>query len=759
MEDLFATSLNERQLEAVTYCDGPLLVIAGAGAGKTRVLTYKVAFLLKNGYRSSEIMALTFTNKAAKELMSRVNEIIGRDARCLTWCGTFHSVFSKILRIEHNSIGFSNDFTIYDQDDSRRLIKSIIKDLGLDEKTYNVATINSRISDAKNRVILPNSYANSPDLLKRDARDNMASIFRIYDIYFHRCRRANVLDFDDLLLYTYILLKDHEEIRMKYQEKFRYILVDEFQDTNVLQSRILKFLMSTEDAHLCVVGDDAQSIYAFRGADIKNILDFQRNYPKARLIKLEQNYRSTQNIVNAANTIISYNKDRIHKKVFSELPKGELIQVISSYSDQEESMKVVKEISRLHYNRSLSFSDIAILYRTNAQSRSFENALNQRNIPYKVYGGLSFYQRKEIKDIIAYFRVLCNPKDDEALARIVNYPLRGIGTKTIAKLRIGASALDMTLWEAMKSPSTYGIKISGATEKRLKSFLELIEQLQEEVEEKDAYECAVDVLRRTDIIEDLHAEKTPEAMSRVENVDSLLNSIKEYSQEQMESFGNEHVPLSDFLSQVSLLSDQDSVAGNVPSVTLMTIHAAKGLEYDTVFVTGLEDNLFPNQNARLYPKEMEEERRLFYVAVTRAKSRCYLTYAKSRYKYGRPEFCNSSPFIDEISSEFISTDREIFPKKNSQSMMIPENRKVTLVEPLLPKFQRLSPTSKIISKVSESSVFNIKVGSYIVHDRFGRGVVHEISGEGMNAKAKVEFENVGEKNLLLKFAKFKIVEI
>lgn len=752
MEETFSKSLNSRQLEAVTYCDGPSLVIAGAGSGKTRVLTYKVAYLLEHGYAPYEILALTFTNKAAKELTNRVRDLLPNNSDRLMWCGTFHSVFSRILRIEHAALGFTSTFTIYDQEDSRKLIKSIIKEFGLDDKAYNLATVNSRISFAKNKIILPSDYAQSQDLLKRDARDNMPELHRIYSAYYQRCRNANALDFDDLLLFTYLLLCDHEDICSKYQRLFRYILVDEFQDTNYLQSRILLLLAPSENSRLCVVGDDAQSIYAFRGADIGNILSFQKHYSKARLIKLEQNYRSTQTIVNAANSIISHNKDRIQKNVFSNLSEGERIRVMSSYSDQDESMKVLKEILRLRSLYDIEYSDIAILYRTNAQSRSFESALNQMNIPYKIYGGMSFYQHKEIKDVLAYFRVICNSQDEEALVRIINYPARGIGATTLAKLRYAAAQFQVGLWQVLKTPQDYEVKISTSTQNKILAFVSLIEDLQESLSTIEAYDLASEVIKRSGIAEELHSEKTPEALSRVENVDGLLNAIKEFSQEQLETFGNEHVDLGDYLMQASLSSSQDTVADGGPAVALMTVHAAKGLEFDTVFVTGMEDNLFPNPNARFYPKEMEEERRLFYVAVTRAKTRCFLSYAKSRYRYGAAEMCNPSPFLCDIDSQYLSYDGDDI---SCVSRVNNRPHVASISSPTVNPASRYSRIENASShNYSESSIFNVKVGSCIEHERFGRGEIIEISGEGSNARAKVKFENVGEKNLLLKFAKF-----
>ena len=779
MEDFLTQSLNPSQMEAVTYCDGPSLVIAGAGSGKTRVLTYKIAYLMQIGLAPWNILALTFTNKASREMNERIATIVGAERTRGLWSGTFHSVFSRILRQEANLLHYTSDFTIYDSTDSRSLIKSIVKEMGLDEKVYKPATVAGRISEAKNNLLLPDSYAADPSILKRDNMDNIGKVYDIYNKYWQRCHMSNAMDFDDLLLNTFLLFQDFPEVRQKYVDRFQYILVDEYQDTNMAQHRIVAQL-TRPDSRICVVGDDAQSIYGFRGANIDNILRFTQQYPKAKLIKLEQNYRSTQTIVNAANSIISHNRNQIAKKVFSDNEIGEPIQIFSSYSDKEESLKVAGEIRRIHRQLDIDYKDIALLYRTNSQSRSFEEAFRNANIPYRIYGGLSFYQRKEIKDIIAYFRLINNLDDEEAFKRILNYPARGIGATTQSKLQVAAGEYNTSLWKVMEHPEDFNLSFNKGTMAKLNGFKDLILDFKKELMKKSGYELAARIIRESGIGPEIHADRSPENLSKQENVEELLNSIKAYETEILEETGREVVPLTEYLSQVSLLTDSDQKEDNQPKVTLMTIHAAKGLEFDAVFVTGMEDELFPNSNARYYPKEMEEERRLFYVAVTRAKRYCYLTYAKSRFKYGSIEFSNPSPFLDEIDQQYVVRDDEAHrnpfgrqntsiktpslygkgtPTRNNEINSRSPKSDFSQAKPQQPR--RLTPVRRTLFSApsyNHTASQGLAVNQLIEHERFGIGKVISIEGSGDNTKACVEFENAGRKNLLLKFARFKVIE-
>ena len=779
MEDFLTQSLNPSQMEAVTYCDGPSLVIAGAGSGKTRVLTYKIAYLMQIGLAPWNILALTFTNKASREMNERIATIVGAERTRGLWSGTFHSVFSRILRQEANLLHYTSDFTIYDSTDSRSLIKSIVKEMGLDEKVYKPATVAGRISEAKNNLLLPDSYAADPSILKRDNMDNIGKVYDIYNKYWQRCHMSNAMDFDDLLLNTFLLFQDFPEVRQKYVDRFQYILVDEYQDTNMAQHRIVAQL-TRPDSRICVVGDDAQSIYGFRGANIDNILRFTQQYPKAKLIKLEQNYRSTQTIVNAANSIISHNRNQIAKKVFSDNEIGEPIQIFSSYSDKEESLKVAGEIRRIHRQLDIDYKDIALLYRTNSQSRSFEEAFRNANIPYRIYGGLSFYQRKEIKDIIAYFRLINNLDDEEAFKRILNYPARGIGATTQSKLQVAAGEYNTSLWKVMEHPEDFNMSFNKGTMAKLNGFKDLILDFKKELMKKSGYELAARIIRESGIGPEIHADRSPENLSKQENVEELLNSIKAYETEILEETGREVVPLTEYLSQVSLLTDSDQKEDNQPKVTLMTIHAAKGLEFDAVFVTGMEDELFPNSNARYYPKEMEEERRLFYVAVTRAKRYCYLTYAKSRFKYGSIEFSNPSPFLDEIDQQYVVRDDEAHrnpfgrqntsiktpslygkgtPTRNNEINSRSPKSDFSQAKPQQPR--RLTPVRRTLFSApsyNHTASQGLAVNQLIEHERFGIGKVISIEGSGDNTKACVEFENAGRKNLLLKFARFKVIE-
>ena len=762
MEDFLEQSLNPSQLEAVTYCDGPSLVIAGAGSGKTRVLTYKIAYLMKMGLAPWNILALTFTNKASREMNERIAAIVGTDLARGLWSGTFHSVFSRILRSEAGLLGYSSDFTIYDSSDSRSLIKSIVKEMGLDEKVYKPATIAGRISEAKNHLVLPDAYAADPSILKRDGVDNIAKTYDVYAKYWQRCRQSNAMDFDDLLLNTFLLFENFPEVKKKYSERFQYILVDEYQDTNMAQHRIVAQL-TRPDSRICVVGDDAQSIYGFRGADIDNILRFTQQYPTAKLIKLEQNYRSTQTIVNAANSIIRHNHKQIAKKVYSNNEIGDPIQLLSAYSDKEESLKVAGEIRRLHRQMDIDYKDIALLYRTNSQSRAFEEAFRNANIPYRIYGGLSFYQRKEIKDIIAYFRLINNLNDEEAFKRILNYPARGIGATTQSKLQLAAGEYGVSIWKVLEQPEAFNLNLNKGTLTKLKGFKDLILEFKEKLMNTEGYALAAEIIRKSGIGAEIHADRSPENLSRQENVEELLNAIKAYETETLEETGKEVVPLTEYLSQVSLLTDSDQKDDDTPKVTLMTIHAAKGLEFDAVFVTGMEDELFPNANARYFPKEMEEERRLFYVAVTRAKQYCYLSYAKSRFKFGKVEFCEPSPFLDEIDQQYLVRDDEGL-RRPFANHTAASTRPATPVHSVSTQPTRhFVPVKKTIFSPGNSAAGKIvaqglHAGQKIQHERFGIGTILAIEGNGDNTKACVEFENAGKKNLLLKFAKFKTID-
>lgn len=805
-DSFWQSELNESQWGAVRECEHPLLVIAGAGSGKTRVLTYKIAYLLERGYAPWEVLALTFTNKAAKEMNERISSIVSVGKSRGLWSGTFHSIFARILRAESQFIGFESNFTIYDSSDARSLIKSIIKELKLDDKTYKPSKVQGRISDAKNRLMLPQVYAADTHMTSRDARDNMPDVHRIYTEYFKRCRTSRAMDFDDLLLYTFLLFDKAEEVRKKYAQRFRYILVDEYQDTNYAQHAIVN-LLTKDNHHICVVGDDAQSIYSFRGANIDNILQFNRQYPEAITLKLERNYRSTQNIVDAANSIIRHNKEQIEKTVFSENEKGDKILLMPSSSDKEEASKVIGHISRLHRSEDVALSEIAILYRTNAQSRSFEDALREKNIPYRIYGGLSFYQRKEIKDIIAYFRLVTNLNDEEAFKRIVNYPARGIGNTTLQKIFTASREHNVSLWAVAEQPTQYGVALNKGTQSKLESFCNLITDFRSRVTNMGAFDFATELLQYSGIKEDLQKEDGPEGQSKRENVEELLGAIRSFERETTEETGRETIVLSEFLQQSALQTDADEQDDDTPKVTLMTIHSAKGLEFEAVFVTGLEDGLFPGSQARFFPREMEEERRLFYVAVTRAKRFCFLSYAQSRFRYGQFEISDPSPFIAEINQKFIQEEQVGFAHNNS----IPSALRETLMDDdwetpsVLPSTRiagsaiytkptkrqtqdvasgkplkasathvsrstasssdyasTLKPIRKAQSKSSnaaQKAVINaLSAGSNIEHERFGKGTIVSIEGSGENAKAEVDFQAVGRKKLLLKFALFKILD-
>ncbi len=774
--DNFLIELNESQREAVLYNEGPSLVIAGAGSGKTRVLTYKIAYLLKNGISPYNVLALTFTNKAAREMKSRIARIIDEDTSRRLWMGTFHSVFSKILRREADKIGFRSDFTIYDAQDSKNLVKGIIKEMALDDKIYKPSLIQSRISKAKNALITPQQYATDKELLEDDLRSKRPATRDIYMTYWNRCRTSGVMDFDDLLLYTHLLFREFPEVIARYRNQFRFILVDEYQDTNAVQHEIVTQL-AAEHHRVCVVGDDAQSIYSFRGANIGNILNFRKIYPESKLFKLEQNYRSTQTIVNAANSLIHKNKEQIKKTVFSEKQLGDRIQVIGAYSDYEEGYAVASRIAEMRMLHHYGYSEFAILYRTNAQSRIFEEALRKRNIPYVIYGGLSFFQRKEVKDVISYFRLISNPDDEEAFKRIINYPTRGIGDTTLNKIIAAATESGTSLWSVLSDPQQYNLNINSGTAAKLAGFRSLIEQFRKDYVSKDAYELGEAVIRETGLITELYQDKTPEGLSRIQNVEELVNSLYEFVSNRREE-GIEGIKLGDFLAEISLMTDQDTEKGEQSDrVTMMTVHAAKGLEFKNVFVVGLEEDLFPSQLSKNSEREIEEERRLFYVAITRSEENCILTYSKSRFQNGQSRMSSPSRFIKDIDKEYLKLPLDIaFESQDSGSRSHFESRiprSETFQRPwenkpeATPLFTQPKKLTRIEKTVSSPAIpkitsnapnqYDLKVGDTIRHERFGIGKVLAFEGANENAKATVEFENLGKKQLLLKFAKFTLI--
>ena len=789
MDINYIKELNESQCAAVTYNDGPSLVIAGAGSGKTRVLTYKIAYLLENGYNPWNILALTFTNKAAREMKERIARQVGAERARYLWMGTFHSIFSRILRAEAQYIGFTSQFTIYDTADSKSLLRSIIKEMGLDEKTYKPGTVQARISNAKNHLVTPTGYAANKEAYEGDMAVKMPAIRDIYTRYWERCRQAGAMDFDDLLVYTYILFRDYPEVLARYQDQFRYILVDEYQDTNYAQHSIV-LQLTKENQHVCVVGDDAQSIYSFRGADIDNILYFTKTYPNTKVFKLEQNYRSTQTIVCAANSLIEKNERQIRKAVFSEKEKGEAIGVFQAYSDVEEGDIVANKVAELRREYHYGYADFAILYRTNAQSRIFEEALRKRSMPYKIYGGLSFYQRKEIKDVIAYFRLVVNPNDEEAFKRIINYPARGIGDTTVGKIISAATDHGVSLWSTLCEPLTYGLNINKGTHTKLQGFRALIEGFITDQADKNAYEIGVDIIRQSGIMNDVCQDTSPENLSRKENIEELVNGMNDFCALRQEE-GNPNISLTDFLSEIALLTDQDSdKADDGEKITLMTVHSAKGLEFKNVFVVGLEENLFPSGMVGDSPRALEEERRLFYVAITRAEEHCYLSFAKTRFRYGKMEFGSPSRFLRDIDIHYLkmpheagisrSVDegagrfrREIeggFTHSASPSRTTPfgsasserkERPKAQIIAPSVPRnLKKVSTVSSGSQAMSSGpvSVAGLQAGQRIEHERFGLGEVMKVEGTGDNAKATIHFKNAGEKQLLLRFARFKVIE-
>ena len=764
--------LNEGQRAAVEYCDGPQLVIAGAGSGKTRVLTYKIAYLLERGMAPWNILALTFTNKAAREMKERIGRLVGQERAIYLQMGTFHSVFARILRAEAEQIGFSSNFTIYDQADARSLVKSIIKEMQLDDKTYKPNSVADRISMAKNHLLLPQQYATS-SWASDDAQYKRPFVTNIYQRYVERCHQANAMDFDDLLVKTFVLLRDHEDVRRKYIERFQYVLVDEYQDTNYAQQEIV-LLLTHEHGRVCVVGDDAQSIYSFRGANIDNILNFQKQYQGAKLYKLEQNYRSTQLIVRAANSLIRKNERQIHKDVFSENEVGERLTLKPAYSDKEEAMIVCNDIKRIRRQENCEFSDFAILYRTNAQSRSFEEQMRKDGVPYRIYGGLSFYQRKEIKDVIAYFRVVVNPNDEEALRRIINYPARGIGDTTVGKIVETASRHQVSLWQVIQQPIVFDLNLAKGTLTKLEAFKTLIEGWSIRVNQEDAYELGHSIIMESGISKDIYSSSNPEDLSRQENLEEFLSGMQDFVETRKEEDRENETGLSDFLQEVALLTDLDSDDDKEqPKVSLMTIHAAKGLEFPTVFVVGLEENIFPSPMCVNTMRELEEERRLLYVAITRAEKHCFLTCAQNRFRYGRMEYDTPSRFIKDFDPSLLKVEGNSglsgissISSHTSQSSIYSRSgfsRPVQNPRPVATQFMA-DPKRRIVplrqeTPLPQSAIGNIglKEGNVIEHQRFGVGTVIKVEGTGENTKATVEFKNAGIKQLLLKFAKYTIV--
>lgn len=846
--------LNEAQRAAVEYIDGPSLVIAGAGSGKTRVLTYKIAYLLSQGMKPWSIMALTFTNKAAREMKERIGKLVGNDLAQHLYMGTFHSIFSRILRAEAEHIGFNNNFTIYDESDSRSLIKAIVKEMGLDDKKYKPAAVHAKISMAKNNLMSAAAYESDAAIFEQNKRAQMPEVGKIFVAYVQRCKQANAMDFDDLLTLTYQLFREHEDIRHKYAARFDYVLVDEYQDTNHVQMSIVMQLCQ-EKQRVCAVGDDSQSIYSFRGANIDNILNFQRQFQGTRLFKLEQNYRSTQTIVEAANSLIKHNRNQIPKDVFSENAKGEKIQYKPAYSDKEEAVIVAKDVKRIRREDGCQYSDFAILYRTNAQSRSFEEEFRKQGIPYRIYGGLSFYQRKEIKDIIAYFRLVANPDDEEAIKRIINYPARGIGATTVLKIADCAHQNQVSFWEVIGAPERYGLTVNKGTMNKLETFRLLISSFIERAQTTDVYELGDAIIKESGISQDIMSGKNADDLARQENLEEFLSGMSAFVEERREEGRFDELFLQDYLQDVALLTDADSDGDkDEPRVSLMTVHAAKGLEFPTVFVVGLEENIFPSPLSAASLRELEEERRLLYVAITRAEKHCILTNAKNRWRYGKMEFDNPSRFIDEIDGKLIDSQDEaggsLFgsmsesrlgsrsgsradsmsdqpewaraqrPRRPWEDAEQPryssryQNSKpvasqfVADPKPSLfddePETSRTSGRSSVSgrSSLSEgnfksvralnaakrymethsshpascgtgsstasassssassagSSSCGLQEGMKIEHQRFGRGTVLKIEGTGENTKATVEFVHSGTKQLLLKFAKFTVVD-
>ncbi len=750
--------LNEPQREAVTAIDGPVMVIAGAGSGKTRVLTHRVAYLLEQGVDAFNILALTFTNKAAREMKERIINLISSSEGKNVWMGTFHSIFARVLRAESEKLGYPNNFTIYDNDDSKRLISTIVKELNLDKKTYKPNVVLHRISSAKSNLLSPADYNNNAELMQQDKFANRPETGRIYTIYNKRLFTAQAMDFDDLLYNMNVLLRDFPDALHKYQKRFRYILVDEYQDTNFAQYLIVKKL-AADNENICVVGDDAQSIYAFRGANIQNILNFQKDYPDLQTVKLEQNYRSTKVIVQAANSVIKHNKEQIFKEVWTQNDEGDKIQLIKAATDNEEGVKVAGSIFEIKMNDHAPNDAFAILYRTNAQSRSLEEALRKQNIPYRIYGGLSFYKRKEIKDLLAYFRLVINQKDEDALRRIINYPARGIGNTTLDRLTIAADKAEVSLWDVLVNPMAYNVAINSTAAGKVMAFANMIRSFSAQLKTRPAFDLAKAIAYTSGIWRSLDQDKSPEGVSRLENIEELLNAIKDFTETDEVQLGDEESDqsirtLDQFMQDIALLTDADEKDEDPNKVSLMTIHAAKGLEFPYVYVVGLEENLFPSAQSLTVRADLEEERRLFYVAVTRAEKRLFLTYADNRYRWGNLTFCEPSRFLEEINPDFIeSAQKAKVPVKNSFS-----------TDGVMPKLKFKADQSKLKKiepkkgkEAVAASSEEIQAGMEVEHLRFGRGKVVNVEGSGANKKASVFFHGVGQKQLLLRFAKLKIV--
>lgn len=764
--------LNENQRAAVLYNDGPSLVIAGAGSGKTRVLTHKIAHLLEEDYRPWEILALTFTNKAAREMKERIAAQVGETTARQLWMGTFHSLFLRILRQEASRIGYDSHFSIYDTADSKSLIRSILRDMGLDEKSYKPGVVQSRISQAKNHLVHSVDYERSRQAVEADASMGMPKFHEVYRLYTERCRKANAMDFDDLLYYTYRLFQDHPEVLASYRTRFRYVLVDEYQDTNSAQHRIV-LQLTEQHRHICVVGDDAQSIYSFRGANIDNILHFTTDFPEARVFKLEQNYRSTQNIVQAANSLIRKNHRQIQKEVFSQNDEGERIEVLQAYSDIEEGTLVANRIADLRRQQGAGYGDFAILYRTNAQSRIFEETLRKRSMPYRIYGGLSFYQRKEVKDVIAYFRLVVNPHDEEAFKRIINYPARGIGSTTLEKLQAVASTHEVSLWEVVTHPAQYALPINKGTASKLEAFRELMIGFMERAQTDTALELGRVIVRGSGIMHEIYQDSSPEGQSRKENIEELIRGMEDFCVSRQEE-DNPHIYMVDFLSEVSLLTDQDEGEEvDAPKITLMTVHSAKGLEFRNVFVVGMEEGLFPSSMMGNAVGALEEERRLFYVALTRAEQHCVLSYAKSRYRYGNLEMGSPSRFLNDIDAAYLRLPAEMalsrsvdegaarFRQEWGKRLERETNHRKTLIAPTSGILRRMSELSAVGEQKiggEEVNPVDLKPGTRIRHERFGEGEVVSIEGQDENTKARIRFRSVGEKQLLLRFARFTVLD-
>lgn len=762
MED-YLSQLNTAQQEPTTHVDGPLMVIAGAGSGKTRVLTYRIAYLMQKGIDSFSILALTFTNKAAREMKKRIAEIVGESESKNLWMGTFHSVFARILRAEADRLGYPSSFTIYDTQDSERLVKSIIKEMKLDSDIYKTKQIRNRISSFKNSLITVRAYHNNPELVEADREARRSAMGTIYKNYVERCFKAGAMDFDDLLLKTNELLNRFPEVLAKYQDRFRYILVDEYQDTNHSQYLIVRAL-ADKFQNICVVGDDAQSIYAFRGANIENILNFHKDYPDAKTYRLEQNYRSTQSIVEAANSVINHNQNKLDKKVWTANEQGDKIVIHRSPTDGDEGRYVAQSIFEQAMNQQLPYQSFAILYRTNAQSRAMEDALRKRNIPYRVFGGLSFYQRKEIKDMLAYLRLIVNPKDEESLKRVINYPGRGIGQTTINKLVVAAQENNLTLFDVVDQVGTLPLTINAGTKTKLINFATLIKSFQVANATQDAFATADMVAKKTGLVQELKKEGTPEAVNRIENVEELLNGVRDFVEGQRELVDAKG-SLVEFLEDVALATDFDNETPNENSVSLMTIHLAKGLEFPHVFVVGMEDDLFPSAMSMNTRAEIEEERRLFYVALTRAEKQATLTYTQCRYRWGKLNDAEPSRFLTEIDPSFIDNrvvesgyqftpliDTSIFGHESKSKVRLKKPPQKTVKKPP-GKLKPLSSTSSSL----DLDIGNIQVGSRVKHNRFGVGTIADIEGQGGDAKALIDFDGNGRKNLLLRFAKLEIL--